>query len=56
MKSVGGAILSAGVESGSNKILKLMNKRTTAEQIKKFTPDELREMIEMYRQKTEELK
>lgn len=36
MKSSGCISVGAGIESGSDKILKLMNKRTTAEQIKKF--------------------
>lgn len=36
MKSVGCLSAVVGIESGSNKILKLMNKRTTAEQVKNF--------------------
>ena len=39
MKSAGCVIVSTGIESGSNKILKLMIKKTTAEQVKKFFRD-----------------
>ena len=36
MKSVGCGVVTCGVESGSNKILSLMNKRTTREMITRF--------------------
>lgn len=39
MKEAGCVSTSAGIESGSNKILKLMNKRTTAEQVIKYFRD-----------------
>jgi len=39
MKESGCISTSAGIESGSDKVLKLMNKRTTTEQIKKFFRD-----------------
>lgn len=39
MKEAGCVSTSAGIESGSDKVLKLMRKRTTAEQIKKFFRD-----------------
>jgi len=39
MKDTGCVSVSAGIESGSSKTLKLMNKKTTPEQIKKFFRD-----------------
>lgn len=39
MKEAGCLSASAGIESGSDKVLKLMRKRTTAEQVKKFFRD-----------------